>query len=189
MYRLIGLTGRAGAGKDTAAEALVAAGYQRDAFADRMRAALLALDPMVDTMRAGARGEVVPLRLSWLVETCGWDAAKRNHPEIRRLLQRFGTEAGRDIHGPDCWVDLLMRDWMRAGRPRTVVTDVRFDNEAAAILDQGGVVLEVVRPGLGELPGGHPSEQGVRPGLVDLELANDGSVADLHRRVLEAVGA
>jgi hypothetical protein len=179
--RLIGLTGmkgrQAGVGKDEAAKALIGRGWKRDAFADRMRKAMLALDPVIDY--DGIFGE---LRLSRLVERDGWDGAKRNHPEVRRLLQKFGTEAGRDIHGTSCWVDALFRDW--TGLSPLVITDVRFDNEAQAVRDRGGRVVRIVRPGLEPLPGEHASEIGVTDDLVDEVVMNDRTVADLHSRIL-----
>lgn len=174
--RLVGLTGLAGSGKDTAAEALVAAGWKRDAFADRMRVAVLALDPWVDVdpfYRAAGRD-----RLSFLVERYGWDEAKREYPEVRRLLQKFGTEAGRKIHGDDCWIDLLFRSW--DNETSLVITDCRFNNEAEAVRARGGLVVRIDRPGLEPLPGGHASEAGVSPALVDIVVFNDGPVGKLH---------
>lgn len=178
MTRLIGLTGRAGAGKDEAAKALVAAGWTRDAFADRMRTAVLALDPWADL---GDRVfGIPPRRLSELVGTYGWDHAKREFPEVRRLLQRFGTEAGREIHGEDCWVDALFSAYDHAPPAGgLVITDVRFDNEARAVRDRGGLVVRIVRPDVEALPGGHASEAGVADALVDHVLRNERSIEHL----------
>ena len=173
----VGLTGYAGAGKDAAAEALVADGWRRDAFADRMRAGLLALDPWVD--QAGCP-------LSDLVAACGWDMAKRSYSDVRGLLQRFGTEAGRAIHGEDVWVDALFRT-IELGQ-RVVITDVRFDNEAEAIAGWYGIVIEIRRPGCGPV-NGHASDAGISPDLIDFVVVNDGTVADLHAKIREVVGS
>lgn len=183
--RLIGLTGMAGAGKDEAAKALVAAGWSREAFADRMRTAILALDPIVDYDVDGldyGHADITPNRLSEIVQALGWDGAKRTYDEVRRLLQRFGTEAGREIHGENCWVDALLRDWNRA--ERLVVTDVRFPNEAEAIQRHNGLVVKILRPGLAPLPGGHASEAGIPDELVDAWILNDGTVSRLHELVM-----
>lgn len=187
--RLIGLTGRAGAGKNEAAKALVAAGWAEDAFANRMRTAMLALDPWIDVDALG-RGTVV--RLADIITRCGWDDAKRTYPEIRRLLQQFGTEAGRDIHGVDCWVNALFDCYLddsgrRAFGDGLVICDVRFNNEAEGVRELGGIVVEIVRPGLAALPGGHASEAGVDPTLIDHTLHNAGSVAALHQAIIKAV--
>ncbi len=187
MTKLIGLTGLAGAGKNEAANALVGHGWSQDAFANRMRTAMLALDPIV-----WADDYYEPLRLAELVRDYGWDTTKREYPEVRRLLQKFGTEAGREIHGENCWVDALMRDWHRLdGTPvytnGLVVTDVRFQNEAEAIRSHGGWVIEVVRPGLQRLPGNHASEAGFDPDLIDYTIYNDGTIDSLHEEMIFAI--
>lgn len=208
MTKLIGLTGpprgsnlgTAGCGKDTAAAALVAAGWTRDAFADRMRTAILALDPFVPT--TSRDGET---RLSHLVGYYGWDDTKREFPEVRRLLQKFGTEAGRDIHGDSCWVNLLFKKtWWDSEdgsvpvvsnrenrRSGVVVTDCRFENEAEAIRRAGGLVISITRPGLAHLDGGnssHASENGLPRELIDCVVVNDSTVADLHAAILDIAG-
>lgn len=182
MGRLIGIAGAAGAGKDTAAQVLVAEGWVRESFADRMRQAILALDPWVDSPRGY-------FRLSLGVEALGWDAAKRDYPEIRRLLQKFGTEAGRDIHGTDCWVDLVLTPWLRAAeQPDLVITDVRFENEARAVREAGGAIVQIRRPGLAAIAGGHPSEAGFPQDLISWVVYNDGDVEYLHDQMRELAG-
>lgn len=186
MTRLIGLTGLAGAGKDEAAKALVEDGWKREAFADRMRTAILALDPWVD-VKGDPNGDLYAERLSDIVDALGWDTAKREFPEVRRLLQKFGTEAGRDIHGLDCWVDLVITPWrdpsQNVDRVDLVVTDVRFENEAQAIREAGGVVVRITRPGLDRLPGGHASEAGFPERLVNWTIFNDGPIEKLHAAI------
>ncbi|WLW38536.1 deoxynucleoside monophosphate kinase [Streptomyces phage Vanseggelen] len=179
---LIGLAGYAGSGKDEAAKALVAGGWRRDAFADRLRSFLLALDPWVDTFP-----DVGVVRLSKLVDAYGWDRAKRTFPEIRRLLQRAGTEAGRKVLGANVWVSALMQDFDPENEA-LVVSDVRFPNEADAIRQAGGVVVRVNRPGVGpkEDPGGwvHESEVALDHYDFDITIENDGTAEELHERLL-----
>src|SRR6266511_6207822 len=105
--RLIGLTGYAQSGKDSVAGFLKDYGYQRVAFADGVREALLALDPFLVPFPP-IIPSAIPPRLSALVAGVGWDEAKK-HPEVRRLLQRLGTEVVRDMVDPDAWVSLGMR--------------------------------------------------------------------------------
>lgn len=175
MPELVGLWGYAGSGKDTAAEALVADGWRRDAFADRMRTALYALNPKV----------VGSARVSDLVADFGWDRAKRECLEVRELLQRFGTEAGRSVLGENVWVDALMRN-VQPGE-RVVVTDMRFPNELAAIRGAGGLTVAILRRDYGPV-NGHVSETALADlGLFDVVLENDGTVADLHEQIRAAV--
>lgn len=159
---LIGLHGFSGAGKDTVAKILAESGYTRIAFADKLREALLGLNPVV--MVEGGRG----VRLAPLIRSHGWDTVKRRVPEVRELLQRLGTEAGRNIHGNDVWVRLALSPVLPDDN--CVITDVRFPNEAAAIRARGGVMVNVVRPGCGAV-NDHVSEQ---PLPCDYTLHNDG---------------
>lgn len=195
MGRLIGIAGAAGSGKDTAAAALVEIGFTRDAFADRMRKAILALDPIVDSwdpqwsdreIAAGARPGPVLQRLSELVGSIGWDQAKRETPEVRRLLQKFGTEAGRDIHGTNCWVDLVLEPWYDSPCD-LAITDVRFENEAKAVREAGGIVVQILRPGLEGLTGvsgGHASEAGFPEELLDARIVNEGTIENLYEAII-----
>lgn len=187
MARLLGLHGWAGSGKDEAAKALVAADWHRDAFADRMRKAILALDPLVPAELTNHTFEYD--RLSELVGAYGWDHCKREFWEVRRLLQRFGTEAGRDIHGEDCWIRLVLDPWRLQEDPDhdLVVTDARFPNECQAIRAAGGFVVEIVRPGLEPLGGSHSSEAGVPRDLIDATIVNDSTIAELQRKLLLTV--
>lgn len=138
---LIGLSGYGGSGKDAVADLLVSEfGFTRRAFADPMRDALYRLNPLVPG--PGMHDE----RLTWLVDTFGWDSAKRQFPEVRRLLQVFGVECGRDLHGPDCWADLILNN-LPAGN--IVISDVRFPNEARRIKSMGGQIWRIARPGTG----------------------------------------
>jgi hypothetical protein len=190
VTRLIGLWGFAGSGKDEAAKALVEDGWRRDAFADRMRAMLLALDPYVDP-------GFFKVRLSEMLEeydfeeqpALAWDMVKRDlncSPEVRRLLQRLGTEAGRGVLGENVWINALMNDWHVLGYPRTVVTDCRFENEARAIRDAGGLTVAILRPGVGPV-NGHASETALAGWPFDFTVHNDRDVEHLHE-VIRAIG-
>jgi hypothetical protein len=139
--KLIGLVGYAGAGKDAAAAGLVSVGWQRIAFADPLRKMLLAINPKIPSQVSASA------HVAEFVAAVGWDTAKK-HPEVRRLLQAIGTEAVRNIIGPDTWVELARRDILASDRA-VVLTDVRFENEAAMIKSIGGVLIRVTRPGVG----------------------------------------
>jgi hypothetical protein len=169
---LVGLCGYAGSGKDEAAKGLVADGWERVALADALRDALAALDPLIHA----SNNHVVTVLSNVLAEFDGdWDAVKKFH-DVRRLLQRLGTEAGRDIHGQDCWVNIARRKILATSN-NVVVTDIRFANEAAMIRDLGGVLVRVERPGVGPV-NEHVSE--VMPFEADHTLLNDGSIEQLH---------
>jgi hypothetical protein len=179
--KLLGIGGYAGSGKDTVAKHLVNRyGWMRDAFADRLRKGLLALDPYV----LFDEHEYACIRLSEVVENRGWDEAKRLYPEIRELQQRYGDEAGRQIHGKDCWVDALFRErdyGLLMGRP-LVIPDVRYPNEIEAIRDHDGLLLWVDRPGVGPV-NSHASDNSLSPHDFDYTVVNEGSIEDLNTKL------
>lgn len=168
----IAITGRARSGKDTAAKALIALGWQRVAFADGVREMAYAIDPNVITT-GGAT-----YRLTYVVSRIGWDAAKE-HDDVRRFLQRLGTEGVRDHLGRHAWIDLAMRKATAA----SVFTDARFPNEADAIRTAGGIVVRIVRPGV-EAVAEHISETAMDAYPVDAEIVNDGTAAQLEAKVV-----
>jgi hypothetical protein len=172
--QIIGLCGYAMSGKDEAAKALVADGWKRVAFADAVREALLALDPEISLATLS----------SYLSHWETWDELKRQIPAVRLLLQRMGTEAGRNIHGANCWVNIARRK-IEATTADVVVTDVRFANEAAMIRGMGGKVVRINRPGVGPV-NSHASE--ALEFDADYTLENDGTVVDLHDAIRELVG-
>ncbi|MFF4054647.1 hypothetical protein ACFYZ0_02525 [Streptomyces sp. NPDC001708] len=177
---IVGLSGYSRSGKNSAAEALVQYGWRQAAFADKLREFLLAVDPVIP----GPYG-TGNLRLSILIREAGWEYAKDHYPEVRALLQRTGTEAGRKLLGPNVWVDALFEE--HADASGLVVPDVRFPNEAKAIADRGGVLIRVVRPGVGPAKDKagrvHESEEALDYWKFDHMLVNDGSVRDLHLKL------
>lgn len=167
--RLLGLTGKAGSGKDTAAIALRSLGFVRVAFADPIRDMLRALGVSEEHMSGPAKEMPVPhLGLSY-----------------RRLAQTLGTEWGRTLD-PDFWIRVAReRIACQLGHSPVVVTDVRFDNEARLIREMGGALLQIERPGIPAVAA-HVSEAGVDPEFVHAVVFNDTALDQFERRI-EAV--
>ena len=177
---LIGLVGRKRAGKDTAAATLVREfDFTALAYADPVKEAAERLDPIVGVRYWPiARG----IRLSDVVADRGWEEAKAL-PEVRRTLQRLGTEVVRTVE-PDFWVEQLERRLLDASGP-VVVTDCRFPNEVDLIRQYGGLIVRVVRPSA-ERADGHSSEQ-VDDLDFDIEIVNDGTLEDLAQQVRRVI--
>ena len=167
---IIGLSGYAQSGKDSTAELLcLNYDYERRAFADPIRHAMMRLNPKLDSIT----------RLAEHVDDYGWDVAKHN-PEVRRLLQVFGTEVGRKMFGDDVWIKLALRDL----RPedRIVISDVRFPNEAEAIKKLGGSVWRINRHNHSAI-NGHASEHAMDNYMFNHVIYNDGTLDDLSDEV------
>lgn len=170
--RFIGICGYKQAGKDTAASALVAhLGYTRFALADPLKEMALDIDPICPD--------------GWLltdfVGVVGWDEAKQ-HPDVRRFLQRLGTEGCRKTFGDDVWIDLLLRN--TAATPKVVVPDVRFPNELSRLAQEGALLLWIQRPGAEA--SAHASESSLAPHMAHVVIHNDGTIEEFQKKVLDA---
>lgn len=168
---IIGFCGYAQSGKDTAAGFLVERGFKRLAFADMLRQSLYNLNPLVVQGR----------RVQEIVDAVTWDVAKVEFPEIRELLQRMGTEVGRDLYGTNFWVDRVMAQVKSSGD--YVITDVRFPNEAKAVREAEGRVIRVVRPGT-EAVNSHVSDTGVDTLEIDGTILNNDSMEEYEAQVV-----
>lgn len=195
---ILGLTGFAQSGKDSAGQVLIYnKGFRRLAFADALRESLYNLNPIVKTNvrqeRQGfwewlngevSRTEITTYRVQDLVDSIGWDRAKVEYTEVRELLQKLGTEAGRNIHGQDCWTNIIKREIESNPYDNFVITDVRFPNEADVIGQLGGKVIKIERPGITSV-NNHVSDKGIDN--YDYMITNGGSLGDLQDAVLTIV--
>lgn len=169
---IVGLTGLAGSGKDTAAhhlaEALQARGKRciRMAFADPIRQALMAI---------GVPSSYIYDRDLKEADVPGFGAS------YRKLAQTLGTEWGREMINPQLWVQVLETRLMGLQRKPDVlvITDVRMPNEADWITSQGGMVVRVERKGLASVRP-HESEAGIAH--ADTVLHNDADLINLRAR-------
>jgi hypothetical protein len=167
----IGMAGYARSGKDTVAAYLIEhEGYIRMSFADPIREALLALDPMVSV-----GGYHVPLRQAHGIY--GWEGLKTSGVDVRGLLQRLGTEVGREMFGEDFWVEAALS--RAEDGAKIVFADVRFPNEANAIKKLGGKVYRVERDGVGPA-NDHISERALDDYEFDAVIDNGGSIELLY---------
>lgn len=175
-FLIVGLAGAAGAGKDAAADALTKRGLWRHGFSKPLK---YALNVMFD----------------WDMDQWGDREWKESAvPDIgkspRQMAQTLGTEWGRMLVNQDLWLLLAKRqiDLVRRMGVRGIVfTDCRFENEAAFIRSAGGRVIRVVRPNANYVVAAHASENPLPPRLVDAQIVNDGTPADLGRRICDAV--
>lgn len=168
---VIGLHGRARAGKDTVANFILShrGGYLYS-FADPIRAMLVPLGiDMSDPYWQARKEDVIP--------------ALGVSP--RRLMQTLGTEWGRQIINPDLWLILAKQRLLNFG-PGMVIADVRFENEASWVRSQGGRVIHIERPNNVAIEA-HASEAGVefKGEEGDIKIVNGGTLEDLQNTIRE----
>lgn len=188
--RLLGLHGRAGSGKDTAARFLISGEV---AIAERGLCARIALaDPLKD---AAAHLFDIPRAHFDDPTMKDRDEPYWNGKSPRRILQLLGTEAMRTTFGADHWIRLAERRMKRveefAGRRSSdsvlfIITDVRFVNEAEWVIANGGKVVHIVRDDAPAVAA-HASEIGLPQSLIDITVHNNGTLGDFRAALSKAL--
>lgn len=177
---IIGLSGYARSGKDEAAKVLVEEfGFTQVAFADKLREFLYALNPTIMAEYDG-QGHIhnAVSTVRRVIDHEGWDGYKNTIwvTPIRELLQRLGTEAGRQTMWDTIWIDAAL-----TGHPedaKLVVSDARFINEFEAIKSRGGKIWRIEREGVGPA-NDHASEmEALDYDGFDLTIKNDGTLEE-----------
>jgi len=179
---IIGLSGFARSGKDEFAKVAVEEfGFKRIAFADKLREFLYALNPIV----MGEWDKNVGMayaRVSQVIDYFGWDGYKESDygPEIRTLLQRLGTEAGRQTLWDTIWIDAALGECHLD--VNYVVSDARFLNEFEAITRRRGTIVRVEREGVGPA-NDHASEMEALTYDFPIVIENNGTLDEYHQAV------
>jgi len=169
---ILAISGTARSGKDTVADYLVEKhGYVKMAFADPIREALYRLNPEITDMSGLVYG------FQQAVDLFGWEDMKEYFPRYRVLMQRMGTEVGREIFGDDIWVDAAMK--RMGGLENVVLADCRYPNEADAVRALGGQVWRIERDGVGPA-NGHTSEHAMVGYKFDGEIDNSAGLDVLY---------
>lgn len=193
---IIGITGFARSGKTTVADILCGCfDYERKHIAAPLREMLSTLFSCSGLRPAERWQYLIGIKKEDVIPFFGVTS--------RHMQVTLGTEWGRKLISPNIWVDL----WKVNLKPgdRVINDSVRFRNEEQAIQELGGIVIRVVRPGVGPAVfkfgkfGStayrltrlkwfiHPSE---RVDLIsaDYTIVNDGTVEDLRQKVTTIVG-
>jgi hypothetical protein len=172
---LIGFTGPAGVGKDTAANRLSRRfdNWVTVAFAGRLKAGLAAMGLPEPSNREDKEKIIHQLGFSW-----------------RHAAQTLGTEWGRKLN-PHLWTILAMSQvqWRMSEGFDVAVTDVRFDNEAHAIRHAGGYIIALTgrQTTVQGAAAGHASEAGVSPDLINFTIDNSGDINHLDAQLADVL--
>jgi len=163
---LIGISGKAGAGKDTLGKYLCDE-YRcmHYYFAKPLKEGAKIMFGLSDEQIENKEQVIEPWGIS-----------------PRKIYQLLGTEVGRGID-VNIWVKNAEMFVKSVAGHTVVITDVRFDNEAFWIRNRGGVVINIVRDQDDIVENRHSSEGGLKPDNIDLTIHNNGTIADMCNEV------
>ena len=173
MTRYIGFTGAIGAGKDLCAEILSGmAGAPIMAFADPVRWAASAMFNVPIENFLTQEGKAA-MNLAWGL----------THRDMLRLV---GTEMGRQVIRPDMWVHNLKQ--RAKGSRFVIVPDVRFEDEAAFIRENG-ILAHIMRRNnpYAAAMSLHASDAGIEGEKEDYLIWNSGTRLDLRETLKEVL--
>lgn len=108
-----------------------------------------------------------------------------NEKTPRYAMQTLGTEWGRDMIWSELWVNRCIKMSQRSRH--AVISDVRFDNEAKAINNAGGVIIKVVRPDIRIKESSHSSEKQISEDLLYKTITNDSDIWTFRQNVFSVV--
>jgi hypothetical protein len=162
---LIGLTGPARCGKDTAATYIHQSfGFDQFAFAEPIKKAIHTIFEPFGVSLASLEGESKELPIARL------DKSPR---ELMQTLAKISNakhlahSAGASIYG-------------------AVISDVRFRNEAMWIRNQGGLLIHIRREAAGKVRK-HISERGVSIKPGDIVISNDSDIDEFWAKIDDAI--
>jgi ABC-type dipeptide/oligopeptide/nickel transport system ATPase component len=177
--KIIGITGVAGAGKDTAA------------------LAILELNPSNTEIMSFAKPlkDACKILFNFTDEQLYHPIFKEEYDERwgrspRQILQWLGTDVLRDHIDENFFVINMEQRISNSKAKYIVIPDVRFDNEGNAIRFLGGEILKVEREGAKTTKhSGHITEKGINRRLVNHKIKNNSSIRKFRSNVQKLVSS
>jgi hypothetical protein len=178
---LIGLKGSIGSGKSTVADILHDLGFTEYSFATPLKKIAIDMGFEYDEVHGSQEQKLAPNKF--------WGVSGRY------FMQKFGTEICRDTlpkvlpelcGASSVWINLFNK-YHECHPESTVVSDVRFPNEACAIREAHGFIVEIQRGSnihTDEKSNAHRSESESLNIKPDYIIANNGTLADLRAEVI-----
>lgn len=192
-YKYIGVTGFSQSGKDETVKILNLLGYTKISLAEPVRQGIYNINPIIvidDKFKYLINNSLSSInntssfyQLKDIVDLLGWDEAKKI-PEVRRLLQFYGTEGGRKIFGDTIWMDLADTRINEEKIKLIAISDIRFENEVEWLRKkENNFLIKIKRPNIGPI-NSHSSDFGINDTKCDLVINNDGTLSDLKDNIL-----
>jgi hypothetical protein len=179
---LLGILGAIGSGKSTVSDILKDNGAEVFAFADPLKDIAAILGFSRDSLY-GTQVQKAAIDPYWGVSA-------------REFLQKFGSEICREVLPQkipnmrlnySIWLQLAQKRIDNSMSEFIVLSDCRFNDEAAMIKRNGGKLIRIIRPEVETKKiefGEHKSEYDIRYIIPDIVIINDGDLDQLKRKTM-----
>lgn len=178
---IIGVSGKAGSGKSTFASVLKEEfGFEEVCFADHLKFVtgyfLLPGNNEIDHLKKmNGSNDDKNTKIPGIDKT------------YREVLQAVGVGMRVCIH-PDIWIKLAAPKIVEAlDFNDVVISDVRFNNEAEWIKNQGGKIILIERENNPHHVPKHASEEGIDPKFTDITVKNKGNGLEDFKQDIETI--
>jgi len=98
---------------------------------------------------------------------------------VRQVLQKLGTDFGRDLIGKDIWVDAVLNNYVYG--ENLIISDVRFINELNLLNNVPGFSIYVMNSSSSTDP--HKSENSLTKDNFDYVISNTGTLKELEDKI------
>ena len=197
-HNLIGISGKISSGKDLAGKILNDLSgdiFENKKFADKLKDIVCMLIGCTREQLEDREFKEKELGEEWRQYfnddydlVCEKESTFSSLLTPRKLLQLFGTEAGRQVIHNNIWVNALFADYDTSSNydSNWIITDVRFPNECQAIKDRGGIVIKINRDS--DVVDNHSSETALdNYDGFDFVVDNNGSIDDLTNNLIKII--
>lgn len=211
MSKIIGLYGKKGVGKDTAAEYFLDNDWAHVKFARPLKDMVCRSFgiPIKYLEQAEYKDKPFPTPftptgsvLNLLINELGKgkfalhkkvkreaikEILNRGFKTPREILQAVGTDIARNICSETYWIDKteeVIKGWV-VRNESVIISDIRFQNEADLIKKYGGEVVEITRECKENSGDNHISEQSSVD--FDRKVCNNGSIEELNEKLKELI--
>ncbi|OGV45169.1 MAG: hypothetical protein A2017_06415 [Lentisphaerae bacterium GWF2_44_16] len=179
----IGITGKAGSGKDTLGRMIATK--------------LTEFQKSITIMAFGNPIKDIAVAMGFKEEQIKDPVLKNDIDENwgispRKFMQICGTELFRNNFRADCLVkaaEIRIKEYS-LHRDVIIFTDVRYKNEAEFIIERGGIIIEIERPYTDKAADWrkHPSESGIAEKYIHIKIINNAGTDELERTAKSLAG-
>lgn len=186
---IIGVSGKIGSGKDTAASMITSLLREEGIKIDTKRFAFKVKQFVADIIGVHVsklddqnfKKSFLGPEWNYLIgldPNSPWDIKQMT---VREMLIRIGDGMREKVH-EDIWVNALFADYKKNFFvDNWIIPDLRYPNEKNRIEKLAGVTIRINRPGIEELD--HKSEKALDDAKFSYVITNDGSLEDLFEQV------